>query len=216
MDYLSLEYSDATLVDDNEPSRCIKLIDGKVVASVGDDDDTEDAGSFSVIVVDAERAVSEREDTFDVMDSYSRTMPYYDLWDDSLSFTPEVIRAMGGNPLWRPNILILDRLELLPKYRGKKNGLRVIRWMCQHFGTGCGVIAMKPFPLQFENGHPSEKVGDEKFERLGFGALPHNFRDSLRRLKAHYRTLGFRSVAKTPFMVRDPERPFPKRSRGRG
>ena len=49
------------------------------------------------------------------------------------------------------NLLILDRLEIIiPQYRGKKLGLTILHHMIERFSAGASIVAMKPFPLQFE------------------------------------------------------------------
>ena len=48
------------------------------------------------------------------------------------------------------NLLIIDRLEILPRYRGKKLSLLILNHMINRFSSGAAIIAMKPFPLQFE------------------------------------------------------------------
>ena len=68
---------------------------------------------------------------------------------DTEDYSPSLIKLCGELPL-NSNVLILDRLEILPKYRGKKLGLAVIRHMIQRFGAGAGFVGLKAFPLQLE------------------------------------------------------------------
>ena len=56
-----------------------------------------------------------------------------------------------GNEIENFNFLILDRVELLPKYRGDGVGLLVLRSLIERFGAEAGVVGMKPFPLQLEH-----------------------------------------------------------------
>jgi hypothetical protein len=48
------------------------------------------------------------------------------------------------------DLLILDRIELKPEYRGQAFGLLAARCVIEMFGSRCGLVACKPFPLQFE------------------------------------------------------------------
>lgn len=222
-DYLSLEFSQSLFIDDDEPSRYVREISGVVSASIPDDSEVgfrqEDAGKFSVFIVDVESAVNDRESIFEIFDWSSRTIDYFDLYENGLEFKPKVLKAMGGETRWAPNILILDRLELLPQYRRRENGLRTLRWMQHQFGAGCGIVAMKPFPLQFEGGPPEEKSEDPDFIRLRLDEYDSNYERALRKLRSHYARLGFGQVPGTPYMVADPYRPMvslePKKARGR-
>ena len=123
-------------MDDREPGRFVKEIRGSVHNQV-DDVRTVKIGSFFVIVIDVESAVNERESTFDIFDYSSRTIDYYDLYTPDMDFKPKVLAALRGGERWAPNMLVLDRLEILPKYRGQGAGLRVLRCLQFHFGMGC-------------------------------------------------------------------------------
>lgn len=214
-DYLSLRFSQELLVDDEEPSRFVKDISGTVFAAVDDDADgykDVEAGKFAVFVIDLEAAVNEKESAFDIFDVSSKTIGYFDLYTDDLAFKPEVLKAMRGHERWAPNILILDRLELLPEWRRRGLGLRTLRWLQFHFSTGCGIVAMKPFPLQFEGGYKPEEAARLQLEEYGTDEV-----GAFRKLRKHYGKLGFGQVPGTPLMVADPYRVMtalaPKRTR---
>lgn len=205
---LSLEYDQHVFVDDDEPSRFVTHVKG-LIHELADDDESIVLGEFSVILVDVEAAVTEDESVFDVFDSDSRTIDYYGLYLGSLEFKSKVVRAIGGSPRWAPNLLILDRLAVLPEHRGSNIGLRVLRCLRVRFSSMCGLIVMKPFPLQFEGGIPAENAEKEKFRKLRLDQFPADFDKSLRKLRAYYRRLGFARVPGTDYMAADPEQRAP-------
>ncbi|SEF19487.1 hypothetical protein ABL840_05125 [Variovorax sp. NFACC27] len=199
---LVLEYNHSTLVSDPEPNRFHKCIDGRV--QLRDDDDAATAiGRFSVIVIDVESAVNEREDMFDVFDCSSRTVDYFSLYTDDMEFVPKVTKVLKGGERWAPNMLVLDRLEIFPKYRRNRYGLHVLRWLQFHFGIGCGIVVMKPFPLQFESGMKTER-GQKDFAKLRLGEFTDNKAAALRKLRTYYGQAGFVRVQGTEYMVADP------------
>lgn len=207
---LLLAYSHCSLVDDREPNRYHRCIDGQV--QIGDDDDDElrtTVGNFSVIVIDVEAAITEGECMFDVFDCSSKTVDYFSLYGEGMEFVPEVVKALKGGERWSPNMLVLDRLEILPEHRGRRYGLEALRWMQFHFGTGCGIVVMKPFPLQFESGARTSD-GKEAFAKLGLGDFTDNKDAATRKLRTYYRQAGFVHVPGTEFMIGDPEMRLPK------
>jgi len=105
-------------------------------------------------------------------------------------------------------VLILDRLEILPKFRGKCAGLAVMAEMIRRFSPGAALVAIKPFPLQFE---PAPSSDDEKKWRrdLGLAELPEGKRIATKKLFDYYSRLGFLRLGRTPFMVRGSGRPLP-------
>ncbi|MEX0959100.1 MAG: hypothetical protein WDZ63_07415 [Burkholderiales bacterium] len=170
----------------------------------------DEAGFFSATVVDVRGATTEGESVFDVFDSDETCSGYlealYDLETDD--FKPRVSRlASGDDYLWNPNLLILDRLMVYPRYRGSGLGLLALHGIMLRLRAAAGLIAMKPFPLQFQekflgNHDPGE------LERLGlnlFNVPRENARSKLRR---YYAKLGFRRVPGTEYMVRSPELPL--------
>lgn len=206
---LALRCEQSMLVDDEEPSRYVKTISGTIKV-LGDDGDGEtDAGTFRVFIVDAESAINDHEPVFDVFDTFSATAAYFELYTPNMDFKPKVVRALGGDDRWGPGMLILDRLEILPAYRGQAIGLRVLRWLCLQFSMGCGIIAMKPFPLQFEGGVPAKNKQKDSFQTLRLDTFSSNLSVATKKLRRYYGRLGFVSVPRTPFMVADPMRPTP-------
>ncbi|MBT9462530.1 hypothetical protein [Hydrogenophaga sp.] len=200
--FFTLEFSHELLVDDDEPSRYVKEIEGVVWVYRGSRKHR--AGRFSIFIINVERALANDESVFDIFDYASTTMGYLLLYGDDGEYAPEVTAILPGGERWSPNLLILDRLEVLPKYRGYGIGLRVLRCLQEQFSMGCGLVAMKPFPLQFEGGDPAEKEGDPKFVTMGLGDFDRNQGRATARLCRYYAQLGFIGVPGTDFMISDP------------
>jgi len=82
--------------------------------------------------------------------------------------------------------------------------------MMHWFQPGAGLVAMKPFPLQFESGGPRPDEPDPlelaKFKLTENGALT--------KLRRYYAQLGFKRVTKTQFMVRRVDQPPPSLPEG--
>lgn len=162
-------------------------------------------GEFQVTVLDVENAVNERESAFDVFDCSPDTMGYYDvLFDRDLELRPEVNRLLYGDEYgqWDPNTLILHRLAIERAYRGRGYGLQALQALIEEFRVGIGIIAMKPFPLQFEGGirYRTERK-QEEVAKYELDALGKDFRKARSKLRRYYRRLGFKLVPKTEYMV---------------
>ena len=207
---LLLEYNHSTLVDDQEPSRYHRCIDGKV--KLCDDEDADQRttiGHFSIIVIDVEAAVNEEERMFDVFDCDGRTVDYFSLYDEDMGFAPEVTKVLKGGERWAPNMLVIDDLKILPKYRGKGYGLQVLRWLQLHFGTGCGIVAMIPFPLQFAGWELDDESDKKTFAKLQLGTFSNNRPVAFQRLRSYFARAGFVRVPDTEYMISDPQMKLP-------
>jgi hypothetical protein len=60
------------------------------------------------------------------------------------------------------------QMEIFPQYRGQQLGLKYVRAAITRFGIGCQLVAIKPFPLQFEGESIGSAINDCTF---GFAVL---------------------------------------------
>ena len=155
-------------------------------------------GEFSVIQVDLEGAWRSGMTAYEVMDI---TAPSFDLFQTLYKkndYSRAAVKALGGHPIGSENILILDRLLILPAFRGRGLGLDALRLMMRRFGLGAGIIALKAFPLQFE--HDTA----EDF-RLGLNGFKGSHATAQRKLISLYQQAGFAAIGRTPYMLRSGE-----------
>src|SRR5687768_17386021 len=119
-----------------------------------EDDTTRRIGKVRLFVVHADAASFAGVPLADVLDVQSATAPYIALLSKRRAgnFSRAVMRMLGKEIAMSQNMFILDRLEILPKFRGHELGLDAMRACLDHFSGGCRIAAIKPYPLQFEAG----------------------------------------------------------------
>lgn len=204
---LLLKFAPETFFDENtEPERFIHRYKGKIIDC--DNNEERKAGKFSARVIDVRGAMFDGCDIFDVFDSEGGAMSCYEnLYESDSEDFNEKTRdvAFGGDYPWNPNILILDYLLVRPEFRGKGLGLHAIRALIQRLRQGVGLVALKPFPLQFEV-KASESTG---YRKGGLHLFNISETEARRKLVKHYALLGFREVPDTEFMVLNPEVKLP-------
>jgi len=117
------------------------------------------------------------------------------------SFLDEFEDAVGLN------ILLLQRLEILPAFRNHKLGLQAINRALDLFGHGCGYAVLKAMPLQFEARNPADR--EQWYAEMQMAEFAGDEVVARSRLQAYYAQLGFRQIAGTPWMAAnlDNERP---------
>ena len=79
-------------------------------------------GRFSLTIFDIEGASEQGVSVFDLFDIRSETLDCFEaLFDsDTEDFSPEVLKqAFDGDYPLRPNLALLERLEIFEDYRGK-------------------------------------------------------------------------------------------------
>src|SRR5215467_10462048 len=159
------------------------------------------AGRFRVYYADFESAENHGVSPFEVLDTHSHTCEYAEaVLDSNEAPSSARLQKLLGDEIWNFNLLILDRVEILPKYRGGRVGLLVLTALIERFGAGAGVVGMKPFRLQLEPRESRDSSGWAK--RLRLDDLPRDEKMAKKKLKRYYGKLGFVEMKSTPFMFR--------------
>jgi hypothetical protein len=97
------------------------------------------------------------------------------------------------------DLLILDRIELKPEYRKYGSGLLAARCVIGIFGSRCGLVACKPYPLQFEGSNRwRPPAGPTK-----------TLRKARKKLRRYWARVGFQRVPGTLLYALDPEGRLP-------
>lgn len=95
-----------------------------------------------------------------------------------------------------PDLLVLDRIRVDPAFRGRGIGLRATLRTIDLLAGGCGLVAMKPFPRQFE----SVGEGPARTDDLRAG-LSTDRAQAWRALETYWARLGFERVGNSPYFA---------------
>lgn len=217
--YFTIRFTSETTIHDDPPYGYLAKIEGAIICYDGETDDESLAGKVRMYYANVEGAEYDGESRYFVFDSESDdTERYYSvLFNKTGAFKESVLKATESDGLFR-NVLIIDRLEILPEYRGKGLGLTCLYRCVKQYGHGCSVVAIYPFPLQF--GIVDHVDSDKQWqERMRFDQFSDNENASLKKLERYYARLGFVKISRTGVMALDPDRmltPFVKNDIKRG
>jgi hypothetical protein len=91
------------------------------------------------------------------------------------------------------DLLIIDYVAIYPEFRGLRIAESAIHRTIDIFGTGCGLVACKPWPLQFT----SSSVADdqETLKRLALPSVTQG--EAIRKLRSYCSRLGFWPLGNT-------------------
>lgn len=193
-------------LEDNAPSHYLYITEGTVIAQ-DEADQTVEVGRFRLFYIDVWAAVNAGASVFDIFDHTQEICDYYPAIFDvgTLAPSPE-LRRLFKDEVWLGNTLILDRLQILPEFRGYSLGLAVMRRLIERFGAGAAVVAIKPFPLQRELIRHEE---DEWRQKMRLDDFEQNLSRATATLRRHYARLGFKLMKGTPFMFRNAQIALP-------
>lgn len=204
--YFFLEFrSGGCALEAEEPSEHLYFTRGKIFA-LDNNGRKVSAGRFQIYYVDIGAALNAGTDVFDVFDSHTSTVDFFEaIFDPETLDLSDRLQKLFKNGYGWGNVLILDRLEILPEFRRKNLGLVIMRRLIERFGAGAYVVGIKPFPLQGEVSRSEEDLWRSRLQLDSFGA---NLKQSTKKLRDYYAKLGFKAMKGTPFMFRLAEKPF--------
>jgi GNAT superfamily N-acetyltransferase len=175
----------------------ILSIDGEIFGRTAHEDGPEiglKLGDLETFLIRVGNAVDAGASLSIILDSCQQTFDIgCALFSSSFEdYSPWIKRRFEDAYPW-DDILILDRLTLDPAARGQRLGLAVLDQAIRDWSGGCSLVAIKPFPLQYEGGGRNMiNVADLKLEE--FIA---NKTESFRRLRGYYTQLGFERIGRS-------------------
>ena len=144
---------------EGDPSDFITVYQGDVIGMM-DDESEQKIGNLTVYMVERGRVLNEGMSLFEVMDCLDGDSCdcFANLFDhETEQLKPEVERLISENRAFQSDMMLIERLELDPEYRGRGIGKEVALRTIQKLGANCGVITCVPVPLQFTGLGPKEK-----------------------------------------------------------
>jgi GNAT superfamily N-acetyltransferase len=146
--------------DSQEPSRILPALQGEIFEFEGESDNEVGIGEIDAYLVLRGRALNEQESLFEAMDSIDSSVfeCYEALFDPETEDWNQSVQDLYQNQIMGLDVLFIQSIELNPNYRGKGIGAQVVRETIATFGTHCGLIACRPFPLQYSNWQDEEHI----------------------------------------------------------
>jgi len=197
---LDFEKAEACL-EAEDPEDFLYEYQGRIV---GVEDETERAfpvGRFRAVYADVANGREACLDAVEVLDGEQSTCDFMPLFDLGKGFFTEQVERLTGADFLFSNLLVLDRIEVLPEFRGQHIAEEVIGCLLRRFGHGAGLVALKASPLQLEKGPPRDAETAVWRQQMALDSLPQDATQAKRALKAFYKRLGFISLPRTDLMI---------------
>jgi hypothetical protein len=184
-----------SLHPDGEPDRFISTHSGSILCTRDEDGKVLRVGKVKAYRLHADLAQQAGESLFDVCDAHSQGMHeiYAALFDPATDDLRESVRDQLDG--FVADILVLDYILLSPRWRGLKIGLLAARKLIDLLGGGCGLAVSWIYPL-----NPDAP----EFAKVPAGWIPRHAdeageREARRKLRRHFRRMGFERIGRTRF-----------------
>jgi GNAT superfamily N-acetyltransferase len=191
----SIEFALRVALRDPVDEDFIHPIAGRIIAETQGIAEQE-AGHLEAMLVQFDNALDHGIDTFRLGDGFSGEISEYweRLFDVETGYVKQDLQA--DYEVLSMDLLIIEHLELHPKFRGLGLGEAAINRTIDVFGPNCGLVVCQPWPIQFT---PAAKTDPAAIERL---ALP-NIKEgvALEKLRKYVSRIGFWPLGDTGIYV---------------
>jgi hypothetical protein len=178
----------------DEPEQYIVGVSGVLVHKLEDGSDSV-VGSLRAQLVQVGRAL---DDGYPIHDVFDTTQELCELWDafyePQTSEFKEAVAAQFDTVAL--DILYLSVIEIDPKHRDAGLGLAAVSRCIDVWGPSEGLVACKPFPLQFDSVNQGRP---DRCEQIGAPNFVKDRRLATQKLVAYWRRLGFKRLRRTPY-----------------
>ena len=186
-------------------AKAITFIKGDIKAY---DDETESPvliGKIQLYYCDMLSACINGRSLFEVMDGHSATLEeffailYNPTTEEMKPFVSELLDIEIDE--CDKNILIFNRIEILPDYRGHGITKQVVNHCIRLFSNNCNVISLQCYPLQLSK-LDEEDIDDIQWHNsLQLDKLEQDKKKAQKSLSSYYKSLGFIRIPRTNFML---------------
>ena len=195
-----IDYQFSSAVSQDSDFRCLTEIDGDII--VYGEDDSEDerlAGKVKYFLLNGWKTTIIPEAMLDLLANTAHFMGH--IYDRSGCQFRKKIQNLFQFGTINPGILILDRVELLPEFRGNGWFGDILEDGIEWFGHSVSLLALKAFPLQFEfTADPENPSGWQK--EMSLATFNHDEKKARQRLEHYYAQSGFIKIDASGIMVK--------------
>lgn len=206
---VSIDYSmSRSLGNTSDYSDYLNKVCGRITGygCLGQQCETVEIGRLRLYVIQVGNATNDSADLNGVFDTTQETLDAGSVvYDGSYHEFEPTVAMLFEDAFPTDDLLLLDRLEIYPPFRGQKLGLTILHQAIRDWSGGCSLAVMKPFPLQF--GAAVKK--SESWSQLRLDTFPSKKATAFSRLRAYYEKLGFVRIGKSEFFALCPKQEMP-------
>jgi hypothetical protein len=198
---LRLDFRTSIPIDlDGEPDQFIVEYRGRILdLGSGDEPEgspTRTAGRVLATRIHVSLAKEHGEALLDVFDARSQEM--LELYETIFDHENGEVRDSIAEGTAGEDVLFINSVELLPRYRGQLLGLQVVRRTMEFLGTGCAVTVLNAHPIDYDGAQDERwvrRMRPQRFKRDTDAAA--------RRLRGYWTRLGFKRIKGASYLTFD-------------
>ncbi|MCQ2960390.1 MAG: hypothetical protein MJ198_09430 [Bacteroidales bacterium] len=186
--YVMFKYSFESSPISGDPLYYIRTMKVEII----DTETNEIVGKAELKLLLISAAINDGVDLFAVFDSDSYVSR---IGDQIFDYEEQELKRDLQKQFWEygignVDICILERLTILPQYRGRGIALQLIRDNYRQLSNSCGLFVMQPYPLQFESVVKMDQV-DVWGKQMEYDKMEQDEKKAFSQLKRFYKSCGF-------------------------
>ena len=151
----------------------------------------EEIGKMKFLMVYLDQALESELPLMVILDTHSAYLAshIFKVIDADFGEFDEKIMQHFDQVVVGSNVCLIEKIQILPQYRGFGIGAQAIKDLVFHFSSACGLIMLEPYPLQFESPldvRENHALQLEKFEQ--------DEEKATLQLMSYYQKLGFEAI----------------------
>lgn len=175
-----------------EGSRYVREIKMEIFSQNEYGDPIKSIGKVEFKIVYVGEAINNEYDLYEIFDTFEYTFRHaQEFFDFDTNEIKKKIQKYYNYELFNSNICLLERIEILPEFRGLKIAAKATKDIIFHFGSGCGLFVIQVYPLQFE---PKDKEQDDWQKQLKLSNFSSQEKTAFKQLRNYYKSFGFDEI----------------------
>ena len=174
-----------------EHGRFVREVTSEIMLTDDYGEHLEKIGQIDFLIIYIDQTYNSELSLYDILDAHSEYLArhIFKIIDyKTRGFTNKLLNFYDFEILGS-NVCLIQKITILPEYRGHKIGAKAIKDLIFHYSAGCGLFALQPFPLQFE----AKVSGDEDLEQ-GLETFEKNQKKANAKLKSYYESIGLKEI----------------------
>lgn len=199
--FVGIEFKTTCSNSDEPEDRFLTRFEGVILAQDENEQDCQ-VGYCKATQIRLDAALNAGYSYFDLFDVEGSLLEIAEtLMEDLSDFSNDLYEKYVDHVPNITGLLIIDRVEILPQYRGNSYGLLTLKLILSHlaFGSEC-LAVLKAYPLQFENQDLKDSLSEES--RKALGNFSCNLDEGRQKLVKYYSKAGFELFNSDSVMVK--------------
>lgn len=193
------EYTIKSEIGDMDINRYCIEIEGILFAQKDDSRDENEKVKIGKFQAFKLFLIEEKYSTFDIFDCRQEVRDFEEIFDFEENDFKSDIRDFYKDVVEGCNILILNRIEILPEFQGYGLSKSWMKQILLNFSTDCGLVVAKSFPLQLENIEDEERsrrIMSDWGKKMGYLEKDKDVVKMKTSLMKYHKSMGFQTIPK--------------------